>query len=287
MKKIKIGYISFSLFFVVFLLATSCKDTDINNANPLKLNSVQTNQLNPYEDFGIIHNELLDQFITYRENLSSSCEYSDFIDNFNNAMVSSACIVFSDNSNQFKNDVSGILQFYQDSISMMTLQELLDDYDNTEFSTEVNTFIAFVNGPLDIASLQDEIIDWENNVLENQNLNQEQKKVLLIAGSIARYSSYYWYEISNDQNSDWYYQFDCTTKSKIENSTLRIEKIVMASVSAALKYGIYGLITGNPVTLVAAGATSASVDAAKAVELYWEDIVDAVSSAVNWLIGWF
>jgi len=273
---------------VIIIAISSCKDTDIMNSNnSLKQNTVQGNQLNPYDNYGIMHNEILDQFLTYRDILSSSCEYSEFINNFNNSVVNSACIVFSDSSYLFKNEITEVLQFYQDSISRLTLQELLNDYGNTDFSAEVNSLLAFLDGSLDIESLQDEIVAWENNVLNNQIFNAEQKKVLLMAGSIARHSSYYWYEVHNNYDSEWYYHFDCQAKSKLENSTLAFEKIAKASLAAALKYGIAGLILGNPVTLIGATAASASVDAATAIDVYWTEIIGAVSSAINWLKGLF
>lgn len=281
----------FNYFFYLTLLVislSSCKEVNQQLSNPINNNTVQNNTQNPYEEYGVKHNEILDIFINSRDELSIICDSADFVKTFNNVTVDATCLAFNESSSEFRSLIEQELQSIQNNNQGRTYQELLNIYNDSTLTTEATYLMSLLDNNNNLQNLHTLILQWEEGIINNSKIDDKVKKVLLITGAVARHSSSYWYDVANNPNNIWHHQFNCSYK-KVGNQVLALEgweMVAAKSTGAALGACVSAIILGNPIVIGPVAAAAASVDAATAVYEFWDDIVTGVEAAVDFLFGW-
>jgi hypothetical protein len=208
----------------------------------------QTNSLNPYDYAGKIHNDVLDDFLKNHlkpgmnfDQISQITkklflENNDFINSFGQNDYSK--IEF--NINLFNECVKDIPNNCKNVISKYSKSENLNLYLN-QFLDDIFRFMGRNNEK----ELHDYILGFEKTII-NSKLTNEEKKQILIATSITRYSNYYW---------------NNTSAMSFKNGWLAdaIGGIIGGVVGTILEPGI-GSYAG---AVIVAGAASGTVEAIK------------------------
>jgi hypothetical protein len=284
-------------FFVILFL--SCNDEGIipskfkTNEKPKFTNppSVDpSNSANPYDSAGFWHNEGLDYFVENCSNLNfdsttfvqgtkqivsdfyCGCIY-DLPENTTCSTYAFAVVdtFFTTTINMSNEDI--INSTFQDEYSRELMNELLQkiyDLSNCVLTTQT------------VENYVDTVKTWETEVIFSLNLSQTNKKILLGASSVARWSFCYWYDESSNLNSPWINCVQCTDSSIVKNrkgqgaSTFSHNKKIMLSttekVIAVAVSDVVGFLKGGVVGSVTASAVTAVV-------VWWDEVCEAI----DWL----
>ncbi len=291
------------LFILFSLVLISCNEENIADKHSINENDVgdrprYSNFENPYDSIGIAHNLILDAFIARRDSLYQVCDSSTFVNEFNEILSKATCEV------GYKTPETNCQSIIEDSL--FAAQSYFEELDEKSFSEFVEENVSnpntkgyifelyeYFDNINNIDSLLNEIEEWEYTVSNDTSLNDNDKQMLLMAGSIARYSVQYWYEVNNNESSPWHYDNGCTQgnlmkKRKRILATAKWQKVAKSDYSSFVSYSIYTLVIPGtqPWVIGAAAGHTAASSAATAVWVFWEDITGAIEDAIDWLCFW-
>jgi len=158
--------------------------------------------------------------------------------NFRNAMN-------NDILNNFPN-----LETRMTSLTYNYLQQILNAMPNTLTPT-CFTIPSRIDSAITICVVSSKNI--ENNIMNDTNLNAEEKVSLLCAASVARHSYTYWVSVWGDMNDKWWELGDVEKQNPGD--------VVRADILGAWNGGVRGVLRGlmalNPGTVVSGGAIGA------------------------------
>jgi len=219
---------------------------------------------------GVIHNEVLTKVLLNKNQLITMDDY-----------ISYSIQVFETDYN--------FSLYYSDLLSNNDIKEILNDRDNSYHNTIQNTqlsvkakeyltnLISLIEtlseeneNELEYSFVKNRITDFEDYVLLDGNLNTSEKNIILTVSSVARYSSFFWYnEYQLYLNSGGYDNVSNPQNPKqVEKKWWKWLAVAVSDVAGAVAGGIAGS-TGGPVGTTAgaiAGATGASSGAASLVD---------------------
>lgn len=214
MKKTKL-----ILSFVVVAFANVCvmtgcsKEQTTNQTTTLEESSKNSldisNERNPYDFCGRIHNELLDYVITNNPRPSYQDIYSLSQEYLYNQYGVSTKLTFNDINNDYNSVADYILgAFINDTSSSAILnREILTD----AFNTLVNYSKSIISSnllpsPKEYANYLIEQEDRFVEKIKTEGISPEkvsQYEIALGAFAVARYSYSYWFTVVNDSNNAW------------------------------------------------------------------------------------
>lgn len=180
----------------------SSAKTEISNSgnHAAKATDDPENPLNNWEECGKKHNVILTYVINYEKTLENS--------GLTNSEIADKCIMASNNyfNQKYAQDYNNI----QSPFTVDKIRSILNDGDNKftnviqslstsdkvkEKSSELINMmynLASTDKDTEYADVKASIVDFENSIMNDASLNQEEKDQLLKTTSIARYSSYLW-----------------------------------------------------------------------------------------------
>jgi len=185
----------------------SCSQDDINiESNPNKNTTEKTikenkthkistsepsNNKNPFDESGVIHNKILTTVLNNRSNLNNMDEYinyakSTFYSDYN----------FNESETPILNntEVKAIISDSEFDYGSVIKNSAHSANTKEQLSILFNLLISSTDDEtLNYKDLKAKIINYENNILENLTLSKDEKSIILQTTSIARYSSFFWY----------------------------------------------------------------------------------------------
>ncbi len=267
------------------MLVWSCKEDPAQNSDEkFKYTITSTTFTNPYDSIGIVHNLILDEFNSRQDEFYEVCDSADFVNKFLDVIAASTCEVgyYTPTSNCdtiIKNDVKVILNLQN---NYTDFNDVIDGYLSSVAQTKINELIGFFDVDTNsYITMISKLETWQEEVNNSSSYNTNDKKVLLGAAAVARYSSTYWYNKEISQNNSWVYNMHCIVSgmkqgSKFLDSDDKWEEVAKADVM--------GFVTGYATKGTFGGALLNAVtdSAVKAIETFWGDICDTVSDMWNW-----
>lgn len=271
MKKIK--KTSISILFLITLL-TSCSD-ETNISNPINYKKHKTNYEinyscspsnpnNPFDSAGIYHNLGLNAVISGSDTLSCNKNILKFQICW---AISGWKMTWGNNDSLSRNDIFDLLHNFLSQIEGQAPQDIIErysyNYEEKEYALTLLDILSNYTDSTNIVNLIDLIKSWEDNV-KNSNLPDSCKNILLNMGSIARWSSAYWFdEYLSMENSAWYLNCPINYKNKQEITSFIVAFMGIIHVIAAdytgyrVGYAIGSLIVlGDEIGIICAVAAS-------------------------------
>lgn len=254
MKKIK----TVLIISIILLFISSCKKDDCDNIenNNGKSNRYKSSIINPFDIIGQQHNEVI--------NAIGLMQDFPFIseEDMGNYMLS-----YLDEMGLY--DSIHNLDFYNNQYDNMDAEQSLSDlsimlYNESKINSLQLFYLAkidtiIVNGADDNENLNLNIDELEENLLENTELNNDEKVILWGALSITRYSANYWYDASINNENPWHITYPNLNKSHILiiNYTGTSFGRTMADVKGWVN-GLCGMCEGNQFHCAKRGSINAS-----------------------------
>ena len=284
-------YLSFMVLLLLVCLWGCQKPTEViqkkyEGKSHISYSVDPANSNNPYDSAGILHNNGLDYVIERRESIPpcDTNEYKVVLDSllsaYNTSIQSTAPSYINTNDpttlqNDFWNSTrflgpSGTMDYY--SVPTAVKNPVLDILNIVKLS--LNNYSS--------QQVVDSIKNYETTIINNLNLTTLQKKKILVAASVARYSFVYWTDMISDTSNLWFGKwFHCN--NFLKNGTGFPNRILEYSdeykAGAVVAADVVGTLAGGGCN-VAAGAT---YSAAVAIYCWWDDVVATVSGWFDWL----
>lgn len=205
--RMKHSYLSIS---IVVLLTWSCQKDEAfqelgNTQKKLGTNlwTQAVNEQNPYESqyFGIYHNHSINYFRDQRQYYESDTAWA--------SDVYKVTLDYFCGGSDTRYCVSGLLASQLQALSDTALSDSLFDICVSVTSIDVRDYIDECVQLFDqysmsqYSSLWQSIVDLEYQVANDSSLSQDEKKLILGATQIARYSGIYWKEEIESGFNDW------------------------------------------------------------------------------------
>lgn len=196
---------SLLLILVFPLLIISCT-TEENVSEELRNKTVEMlkikkivlqpgNATNPYDDIGKQHNDVLEIYLATYPPAGST---GTIMSQVQSIMLSNTFSIGQDcNSPYAFEAINAILANPQDYVATTIENSTLTTPAKTSLSDFIDSWSVLET--LDFESIYHFIITYESTIITNSLLTNEDKRVILTASSIARYSFYY----NENKDRDW------------------------------------------------------------------------------------
>ena len=263
----------FWLPVVALLLLFSCQKEEVNAFNEKKLDILPFNSKNVFDQAGVIHNAILYKVIDNKKNLISLDDYVDYShyvlkNNFNieiqnsqnstnystNAISSDVQLILDDAVNNYFNVVDRSSHSEIVKIKLKEFINLLLTYEH-----DVSVDYDFIYG---------EILEFENQILTDSNMIQNDKDEIMQITSIGRFSAFMWY--NEYQKSLISGNLNFNGGISTERSWWKWLSVAVADVAG----GIAGAVIGSPTGI---GAIAGSVGGAVSTSAGAASLVDWIS----------
>lgn len=238
------------------ILFISCnEDNDVYDKNTIQKKAIVSpnNTNNPYDSIGANHNFHLNNIFSflYDQYTNPNIIHTDTI------LLITNNYLLSKYNHTITNEI-----FNTKIYRCETNQELANKMNAFGFSPKASTYVFALLDTIELISsnsyknYKNIICYTENNIINDVDINERDKAILLSFTSVLRHSIYYWYEESGAKVAKWLRIALADAKGALTG----------AGVGAALGSSIPGVGTvGGAITGGAIGATEASVE--KAAEL--------------------
>ncbi len=211
MSKRKVYAKRLAIVFVIIIamFIYSCTEQNISNAKSRPYESLYdtlaiSNPLNSYDTIGIIHNNGLLYIENNIQNIS--CEnYTSNIGYYSSSYILSnfPC----EDSTEITNLSDSLANFIDSNQGYCFMDSILNYYNlSSNVKFKLNNIIQTLKNNSDTTNYSSYIIlikNWENTIINDNNINSNEKEQLLQFGSVARYSLYYWWTIANSGSNPW------------------------------------------------------------------------------------
>lgn len=191
------------------------------------------NSLNPYDSIGQLHNVILDAYFLENPNVQTIQDVSVEIDALYSVYSNSVNILSTNNLDV--EDIEEILDDPEDSFEDILSESTLSNQARLSFEDFVNDLIAIQDEEFD--SIYNVVTNYESEISINPLFTNEDKRVILMVSSIARYSIYY--EKRRDDD-DWEHSVGnmaAATKGALTGSSQAVRMALIAGICKSL--GIY------------------------------------------------
>lgn len=153
------------------------------------------NIANPYDSLGRLHNEILEIYLTTS---TGSAVIEDIMAQIQSIGLSNAINIVQDCSAPSSiNIINTIINNPQNSATTIIENSILTVEAKIKITALLETLSALKARPYE--DIYEFITMYESNILSNNLLNSEDKRILLTTSSIARYSIYY----KKKKDRDW------------------------------------------------------------------------------------
>lgn len=243
----------------VLILASSCKQndnlvtgTDVQTKNG---KNSKTQSGFAFDSIGIYHNMVLDEFISNVSNFDNKCDSADVVNTFFDELSSATCTVGYQVPSSDCNTLSrvSIVDAYT---QLSDTIDLTSSFEQTNAYNKAIALLTVMNNysQSNPDSLLTYIQNWTEGIYNSSlTYSANDKDKLLKSGSIAYYSTQYWYNVSINPNSPWHFVSNCTAGKRANTILIPLKDYL--AVGAADVIGFYaanwlGAITGSAATSI-------------------------------------
>lgn len=247
-----------------------------------------SNSSNPYDSAGYYHNECLDYVADHWNEL---CLDSSLYKSKMNELISDFCCSrgYDVPTSNCEDSIGQIVDDYFTSVSYMNVDQIIENYGLSMLAKDkLYELLNYINILLENDSTETTVIyfintvkSWESNIINNNNLNSSEKKQILVASSVLRYSVSYWYDVYTDSNSPW----RTTLPEFLPKNSKKLPRIQIVPFlfnSYPLWYKIVGTATSDVLGGITFGYVGAATASAVTGYIFWTPQVNA---AASWLWG--
>lgn len=218
--------------------------------------------LNPYDNAGKVHNEILQKVVEkWDENLTTDDYINISRDEFFKLYPNENPAVFLSNVK-----IKSILDDSDNNYATILNNPNLNPVVRNQMSSFIKLLIDFeATGNNDYADLKEKIVYFETSIINNTSINDKDKAAILYVTSIGRHSAYFWNTIYLDALANGYTPFSIMGKKP----WWKWVAVGLADVAGGISGGAAaGAVSGGVVLIggAIAGAVGASAGASSLVD---------------------
>ena len=147
-----------------------------------------SNDDNPYDYIGVIHNEVITEF--FKQNDTPNMSIEDILTKIRPIILKNELY-----KSKFGSEYSSIspeqVKNYMPDVSNNFNTVVNDTKFSEEAKSMLNELLNSLSGANDFDKVYESVVSFENRVIESKLSNSE-KEIVLCSSSVARYSSYLW-----------------------------------------------------------------------------------------------
>lgn len=248
-----------------------------------------SNLNNPYDYIGYLHNKGIDYMfshsIEFYNPVSNAINKNNFKESFSNYYANYAGN-FLDSIYNTSNNVDSLksasLKFFTDEINFSSLMASISDSLSPSQLNYYNSVLTTINNFSDFSTFKTQVVSIESSII-NSNLSTNEKLVLLMGTSVARYSAHYWSSTSLEEIR--------SNLNDLDFPSIAIVDILKSDFQGAIAGGFYGLMKGlnsgalvfgpGGVVLTAVGGAVVGSIVGSFGDLLWE----LFWAGMDWLFG--